>query len=573
MAMFVADFETTTNKDDCRVWAFAICEVGNIDNIIIGNNIDDFMNFCKKRGNHKIFFHNLKFDCQFIISWLFKNGYRHTTEQTDRRTKTFNTLINQKGLYYQLEVIFERNGKNINKVTFQDSLKLIPLSVDEIAKSFNFPFKKLKIDYNKIRNENYILTDNEINYISNDVKIVAKAIEFFYANGLNKMTIGASALNEFKKTISNKNFLRWFPVPYYDNDVRQAFFGGWTFLNPKYAEKTVKNGFVLDVNSIYPFVMKKEKMPYGTPIFYKGKYKNDKFYPLYVQMIKCQFEIKKGKLPTIQVRRIGLPNQYLTNSGNTEVTICLTSVDLELFLKNYNVYNLEYISGWKFKATTGIFDEYIDKCYKEKVKAKAENNGGLFLISKLRLNSLYGKFGTLTQYKNKIPYLDKNGLIKYTCSDIKNKDGVYIPLATFVTAYARQYIINSAQKIVDDYNSGKSNIEFIYADTDSLHCISPDGELPKDIIIDDIELGAFKFEGDFKRAKFIRPKCYIEELRKPGEQNYNLKITVAGMPKSCYEHVNFKNFKVGATYKGKLEPIQVPNGVILQDVDFTIKKV
>ena len=45
------------------------------------------------------------------------------------------------------------------------------------------------------------------------------------------------------------------------------------------------------------------------------------------------------------------------------------------------------------------------------------------------------------------------------------------------------------------------------------------------------------------------------------------------MPNSCYEKVNFKNFKVGATYSGKLEPIQVPNGVILQDVDFTIKKV
>ena len=573
MAMFVADFETTTDKNDCRVWAFAICEVGNIDNIIIGNNIDDFMNFCKKRGNHKIFFHNLKFDVQFIISWLFKNGYRHTTEQADRKTKTFNTLINQKGLYYQLEVIFERKGKNINKVTFQDSLKLIPLSVEEIAKTFDFHFKKLKIDYNKKRNENHILTDSEISYIENDVKIVAKAIEFFYKNGLNKMTIGASALNEFKKTITNKNFLRWFPSPYYDNDVRQSYFGGWTFLNPKYAEKTVKNGFVLDVNSIYPFVMKNEKMSYGTPIFFRGKYKTDKYYPIYVQMIRCQFELKNGKLPTIQIRRMGLPNQYLTNSGNTEITMCLTSVDLNLFFENYDIYNLEYVSGWKFKATTGIFDEYIDKCYQEKVKAKAENNGGLYLISKLRLNSLYGKFGTLTQYKNKIPYLDKNGVINYKCSEIKSKDGVYIPLATFVTAYARQYIINSAQKIVDDYNSGKSNIEFIYADTDSLHCISPDGELPKDIIIDDIELGAFKFEGDFKRAKFIRPKCYIEELRKPGEQNYNLKITVAGMPNSCYEKVNFKNFKVGATYSGKLEPIQVPNGVILQDVDFTIKKV
>ena len=36
MSTFVADFETTTNPEDCRVWAYAICEVGNSDNVIIG---------------------------------------------------------------------------------------------------------------------------------------------------------------------------------------------------------------------------------------------------------------------------------------------------------------------------------------------------------------------------------------------------------------------------------------------------------------------------------------------------------------------------------------------------------
>jgi hypothetical protein len=53
---------------------------------------------------------------------------------------------------------------------------------------------------------------------------------------------------------------------------------------------------------------------------------------------------------------------------------------------------------------------------------------------------------------------------------------------------------------------------------------------------------------------------------------YKLKITVAGMPSACYEYVNFRNFKVGASYKGKMQPKNVPGGVILQEVDFTIKE-
>ena len=37
--IFSADFETTTQPDDCRVWAWALCEVGNCNNIKIGTDI------------------------------------------------------------------------------------------------------------------------------------------------------------------------------------------------------------------------------------------------------------------------------------------------------------------------------------------------------------------------------------------------------------------------------------------------------------------------------------------------------------------------------------------------------
>ena len=48
--IYTADFETTTDINDCRVWAYAICEVGNPDNFIYGNSIEDFM---KILANHE----------------------------------------------------------------------------------------------------------------------------------------------------------------------------------------------------------------------------------------------------------------------------------------------------------------------------------------------------------------------------------------------------------------------------------------------------------------------------------------------------------------------------------------
>ena len=111
MKKYTADFETTTRADDCRVWAYAICEVGNPDNFIYGNSIDDFIDWCANpKSNDTVYFHNLKFDSQFIMNWLFKNGYVHTTQPEQKATKTFNTLISDKGLFYQVEVIFKKKG-------------------------------------------------------------------------------------------------------------------------------------------------------------------------------------------------------------------------------------------------------------------------------------------------------------------------------------------------------------------------------------------------------------------------------------------------------------------------------
>ena len=50
-----------------------------------------------------------------------------------------------------------------------------------------------------------------------------------------------------------------------------------------------------------------------------------------------------------------------------------------------------------------------------------------------------------------------------------------------------------------------------------------------------------------------------------------LNITCAGLPDKCYSQVTFENFKEGAVYSGKLVPLHVNGGVVLHEIEFTIK--
>ena len=575
MRTFVADFETTTNEKNCHVWAWALCEVEDLDNVYIGTDIYDFMDMCEQlRDNLRVYFHNLKFDGQFIISWLFQNDYKLVTDSRDRASQTFKTMISDEGLYYAIEVIFYKKGKNIKKVTFYDSMKLLPMSVEKIADSFHLPISKGEIDYDAHNDLPYgsPLTEEEKEYIINDVRIVAHAIDFFQKQGLDRITIGSCAMSEYKKLIGQRAFDRYFPVLHHHDDIKQSYRGGFTYVNPKFAGKTLGNGVVLDVNSLFPWVMRTKLLPHGTPIFFRGKYEPDELYPLYTQMFTCEFELKPGKIPTIQDRRFG--SNYITSSNDEQMTLCLNSVDLELFLENYEIFNPVWHNGWKFMGTNGLFDEYVDKWSDAKIQARKDENWGLYMIAKLFLNSLYGKFGTSRTRRSKIPYMDGD-VVAYKDTDPEQTDGVYVAMASFITSYAREKTIRAAQQICDDYEAGRSKIQFCYADTDSLHCISEDFTLPKGLHIDKYELGAWKYESRFNRAKFLRAKCYIENSTEKVDDpaaEYNLKVTVAGMPEECHDQVTFSNFQIGAQYSGKKTPKIVPGGVVLQSIDFTIKR-
>lgn len=569
---FTADFETTTQEEDCRVWAFGICDIDNPDTFVYGNSINVFISYIQSHCGDTFYFHNLKFDGEFIIHYLLSNGFVHNPESRKLKPNQFSTLISDKGQFYEMKICFGVKSKRTQIVTIRDSLKIIPFSVDMIAKTFDLKESKLTIDYNEEREVGHKLTEKEIEYLKHDVVIVAKALKTLFNEGLTQMTQGSNALHDYKVIVGKKNFERRFPIPDYDHDIRQAYKGGFTYLNQKYADWDVGEGIVLDVNSLYPWVMHDKPLPYGEGKFFSGKYEEDEQYNLYVQMFTCRFKLKEGYVPTIQLKHslAFVPTEYVTDSGGEDVTMCLTSVDLELFLEHYYVdeSDIDWIGGWKFKSTTTLFTTYIDKWIKVKIKSDIEGNKGMRTLAKLMLNALYGKFALNPNVRSKYPYL-ADGKVKYELGPKETRDAIYIPVGCFVTAWARWKTITSIQKVYD---------RFIYADTDSMHLIGT--EIPEGIEVHPTKLGAWKHESTFVRARFLRAKSYYEEEKLEGtfylpeRKIYgvtNKKITCAGMPKSCHKDVTWSNFHPGSVFSGKLRNKHVEGGIVLVDTPFTIK--
>lgn len=97
---YMADFETTTyeNQTFTEVWASAIVPLEaptEKSSVLVDNSIDNFMWYVllKLQGNSKIYFHNLKFDGMFILSWLKKHNdmfreYNFTVDNEKRLKKT-----------------------------------------------------------------------------------------------------------------------------------------------------------------------------------------------------------------------------------------------------------------------------------------------------------------------------------------------------------------------------------------------------------------------------------------------------------------------------------------------------
>lgn len=558
-----ADFETTTQKDfdeerAVRVWAWQIRRIDNDEILATDTDIKKFFDFISKK-NLELYFHNLKFDGTFIVDYMMRHGFKY--KEQPKKPKDFSWLVDESGQWYNINIVWHAYNKRKVSTKIFDSYKILPFSVDKISKDFlGEEVKKLEIDYLAKRDKNHVLTQQEIDYLGNDTLIMSRALRLTFKRGLTQMTIASDAYNYFKDSFDIRKFKYMFPIIEKERDdlIRKSYKGGFVYVNEFAENKDFKNVSSFDVNSLYPSCMKQCLLPYGSELYYKGKYKESNSFPLYIQHIKCIFEVKDKHLPTIQIKHSFRFNdtEYLKSSNFESVDLWLTSIDLKLFLDHYNVFNVEYIEGFMFRGKTGIFDEYIDYWYSIKQNSK----GAEKQFAKLMLNSLYGKFGSKTSRKKIAPNISKKDdkLQLMWTGEIEEILPKYTPMACFITAYARNKTIRSAQSIYD---------YFLYADTDSIKTTNSVEEISKLIEVDPLKLGAWKYEGTADRAKFLRAKTYITET------NGKIDVKCAGMPAEVKANIRWEDFAVGAEFNGKKQAKKVTGGTLITETTFKIKNI
>ena len=548
---YVADFETTTDPHDCRVWSWGIVRVSktaDYDDVIMGHDLDTFIDFVQGLTG-SVYFHNLGFDAGFIFDWLFSNGFEYTDEQSTEPGQ-FTTLIDMMGKHYTIRVHW-RNG---NSITFKDSLKKLPMSVDKVAKAFSLPMSKLHIDYDEYRAPDHVMDKTEREYLANDVVIIARALALQFDQGATRLTVGSDSLNDFKKLFGTKRFERIFPIlpKTMDDDVRSAYRGGWTYADPRFTKRIVGPGTVYDVNSLYPSVMLNHPMPWGFPVWESGKPETSSEYPLFVASITFTARIKPDHVPCIQLKGHSVfgSTDYVSEIPEP-VTLTLTNVDLDLWHEQYEMNIVAYNGAWKFKQVHGLFDQYINKWNTIKSESTDE---GLRSIAKLHLNSLYGKFATNPNVTGKYPAVDEDGIVRFIVGKEATRNPVYTPIGVFITAYARATTVRAAQA---------NYPVFAYADTDSIHLLTTDEPLA--VTVDPKLIGAWKREHSFDYGLFWRAKAYCE--REPSGKYHT---HVAGLPYAVARNVRLGDFESGTVFDGKLLPKRVKGGIVLVDGSFTL---
>lgn len=581
----MCDFETTVYKGQeyTEVWASASVELYTED-VQIFHSIDEQFNyFLEQDCNIIAYYHNLKFDGSFWLSYLlidkrFKQAYDKTGEAENavvwKKDKfmdnnSFKYSISDKGMWYTIII-----KVNNHFIEIRDSLKLLPFSVKRIGNNFGTKHKKLDMDYEGLRYAGCVITDKEKEYIANDVLVVKEALEIMFNQGHNNLTIGSCCLEEYKEICKTSTRLQleykeMFPDMYViDLDestykyhtagdyIRRSYRGGWCYLVKGKENKVYGYGTTADVNSLYPSMMSSEsgnRYPVGKPKFWSGNFIPDKALQpnmYYFVRIKTRFYIKENKLPFIQIKSSWLykgtealetsdiydhtTDQYYAfykdNDGvlrDTRVELTLTMTDYQLLKDHYELVDFEILDGCYFYSQIGIFDEYIEK-YK---KIKMGSKGALRELAKLFLNNLCGKMASSKDSSFKLAYIKEDKTIGFLPVAESNKKPGYIPVGSAITSYARNFTIRAAQK---NYY-GKDKRGFIYADTDSIHCDLKPEEI-KGIKVDDKNFCCWKLESCWDKAIFTRQKTYIEhvvaENCEPIEVPYN-NIKCAGMPQRC----------------------------------------
>lgn len=434
---------------------------GNVYNVF--DSIKKYIDFILKNySGYKIYFHNGgRYDFLFLFDELSKRGKL--------------TFIEKAGGFISIKFSSPKC-----KVEFIDSYNMLPSSLEKLIETFNIKHKKIEIDFTK----RYKYSNKKLHeHLENDCFALYEIIKKLYEKENKvKLTIASQAMNNFKEKFFNGYI--WQSNNKFDLHFRKNYYrGGRVEVYKGYGE----NLYYYDFNSLYPYVMT-FPMPKGSPI------KTNKYHKNKIGYYKIKLLSDTNFLISPLIKKTSIGNYYI--NGNKNDIFYVMNTDLQILERHK--YKFKVLSGYYFKESEKLFNNYVNHYYNIKSHAKDETER---YIAKLMLNSLYGKFGQKLRGE-KLEVFSKENLKKGKILDYEHElilvdrdlhvkfKGIHI--ACYITSLARYILFSEMERI------GFNNIW--YCDTDSI--------ITNKKLQTSKQIGKLKLEHKIKEGVFLLGKTY-----------------------------------------------------------------
>lgn len=365
-----------------------------------------------------------------------------------------------------------------------------------------YPVKKLvgNLDYSLIRHEKTRLTEDELEYAFNDVRIVMSYIQekiehdghiedipltntgYVRNYCREECFFGESdSKEERRRTMFNYRSIIKSLIVRDSNEYHQlkrAFMGGFTHASCIHSNKILHNVGSADLTSSYPYAMCGQYFPMSKGELI-GNVDNKELFRYYLSKYCCLFDIEFTNLEpkvtyenTLSLSRCESFGKVVTNNGRVvtadKIRTTLTELDYDVMTKfytwssckvmNLRVYERDYLPKALILA--------ILKLYEDKTSLKGiEGKEIEYLVSKNMINASFGMMVTdivreeneyvSDEWYNYEPNVDEK-LLEYN----KNFNRfLYYGWGVWVTAHARHNLFSAIYEFKEDY---------VYSDTDSI---------------------------------------------------------------------------------------------------------
>lgn len=316
---------------------------------------------------------------------------------------------------------------------------------------------------------------------------------------------------------------------------RQAYHGG-RFQALVVGRPKSKYFYQLDINSMYGAIMSEEKLPYQL-VGYKenGGMKLLKYVlKNHAVIAECVIVSPEPFFPIKVDNKVEFPR------GKYKVVLC--TPEIEYCLKNGYISKVNSVAWYKQDK---ILKDYIQFFLKLRKQYKKEHNKPFELLSKLMINSLYGKFGqynynetivgncekeivdTVVSYdidtNKKTTYYRYGGKVRLVKEE-GNSRYAFVAIAAHITAYGRMRLWELMKQ---------AQLKHVYhVATDSL-VVDEQGYKNLRSFIDNDKIGYLKVENRIKELiiKDVNDVCYdgLEKIKgiskkavKKGEDTYQV---------------------------------------------------